>query len=213
MNLGLTTSFIIGGILLLTIGMMNMSVSSSSTELTLTQITREKTATVSEMLSSDIQKIGYNRNGKTSPIFTEADGKKIEFRSNIDNSTDGSVETITWEFLHSSSGEVTSTSNPNDYILKRTVRKAATGSLVSETPITLGVTKFRVAYYNKYGVPLSDSLSTPVPGANLDDIKQMYITLRLESGEQVFKTPSSPGRYVPSVWEKRFSPPNLEETN
>lgn len=204
MNLGLITSYIIAGILLLSIVMMNMSVSSSSTEITLTQITRNKAAGISEMISNDIQKIGYNRSKQTSQMITLAEGKKIKFRSNIDNSSDGSVERVIWEFTNTA---VTSTNNPNDYELIRKVHNAS-GGIVSESPIRLGVTKFNIAYYDEYGVPLSDSLSTPV--ANPEDIKQLYISLQLESTDKVFSTPNSDGHYVISIWEKRFSPPNLE---
>ncbi|MGD8749354.1 MAG: hypothetical protein PVI44_12900 [Balneolaceae bacterium] len=207
MNIGLVTSYIIAGIILLAILTMNISLSSSSTELSLTQITREKAATISDMITHDIQKIGYNRNSKTSPIITTGEGKKIVFRSNIDNSTDNSVEIITWEFT---GNEVTTSDNPNDYILKRTVRDAASGSIITDTPIKSGVTGFRVSYFDDYGKPLSDTLSTPVSASDLSKIKQLHITIELQSGEKIYSTPSSPGRYVTSVWEKRFSPPNLE---
>lgn len=207
MNLGLITSYIIAGILLLSIIMMNMSVSSSSTEITMNQITRDKTAGISEMLSSDVNKIGYNRSDLTSQLLTIGEGKKIQFRSNIDNSSDNSVESVTWEFTNTA---VTSTNNPNDYVLKRTVRDVSTGNIINESPIKLGVTKFNIAYYNKYGVPLSDSLSTPIASSDLDDIRQLYISLKVESPDKVFSTPNSDGHYVISIWEKRFSPPNLQ---
>lgn len=207
MNLGLVTSYIIAGILLISIVAMNISVSGSSAELTIKQITHSKAATVSEMISDDIQKIGYNKLNKTSTMLTIAEGKKIQFRSNIDNSNDQSVETVTWEYTDT---EVTSTKNPKDHILKRTVRDLSTGTIISESPIKLGVTNFNIAYYNKYGIPLSDSLSTPVTGSNLNDIKQLYISLKLENGEIIKTTPNDPGSYIPTIWEKRFSPPNLQ---
>lgn len=207
MNLGLITSYIIAGILLLAIVMMNMSVSSSSTELTLAQITRDKAYSISEMISSDVQKIGYNRASRTSEMITVAEGKKLQFKSNIDNSSDKSVEIVTWQYTDT---EVTATGNPDDQVLVRTVRDAATGSIISESPIKLGVVKFNIAYYNDYGVPLADSLNTPVGATEMKDIRQMYISLKLESSEKVFSTPNSSGHYVPAIWEKRFSPPNLE---
>lgn len=207
MNLGLVTSYIIAGILLLSILTMNMSVSSSSTEITLTQITRSHAATISEMISGDVNKIGFNRTGLTNQLLTIGEGKKIQFHSNIDNSPDNSVESITWELTNNA---VTSTNNPNDYILKRTVREVSSGNIISESPIKLGVTKFNVAYYDEYGAPLVDSLATPVSASDLSNVKQLYIALKLGSADQVFSTPGSPGHYVISIWEKRFSPPNLE---
>lgn len=207
MNAGLITSFIVAGILLVSIITMNNSVSNNSTELTMTQFTRSKMATISKMMADDIQKIGYNRSGKTETMLKIGNGHKIKFYSNINNSEDGSVEEVTWELTDQ---EVTSTSNPNDHILKRTILYED-GS-VDETPISLGVTEFRIAYYNDYGVPLSDSLSTPVDSGLLDGVRQFYIKIKLESPEKIYASSNSSGRFVTSVWEKRFSPPNLEET-
>lgn len=208
MNAGLITSFIVAGILIVSIITMNNSVSNNSSELTLTQFTRERMATISKMVADDIQKIGYNRSGKTETILKIGNGHKIKFHSNIDNSDDGSVEEITWELTDQ---EVNSTSNPNDRILMRSVKDLESGT-VDETPIALGVTEFNIAYYNDYGVPLSDSLSTPVDSGLLDEVRQFYIKIKLESPEKIYTGTQSSGRFVTSVWEKRFSPPNLEET-
>lgn len=210
MNLGLVTSYIIGGIILLSILAMNISLSTSSTEITLTQMTREKVASVSELIAHDIQKMGYNRENKTDPILVKALPHKIEFNSNINNSTDNSVETVSWEFHKLESLEIPSTENPNDYILLRTV-KDATGSIIDETPVKLGVTNFEILYYNSYGEPTENYLSDP--NANINSIKQMYIKLSLESGDKIYYNAGNEGRYVKSVWEKRFSPPNLEDNN
>lgn len=207
MNLGLLTSYVVAGILLLAIVMMNMSVSSSSTELTLAQITRDKTATISEMISDDVQKIGYNRTSQTSEMITTAEGKTIQFKSNIDNSTDETVETVTWTY---STTEITSTENPHDQLLTRTVCCDASGDLISESPIKLGVVDFSVAYYDEYGAAISDSMPTPVSSTDRNNIKQLYISIKLASGDKVFSTPNSSGHYVKAIWEKRFSPPNLQ---
>lgn len=207
MNAGLITSYIIAGILMIAIISMNNSVSNSSSELTMNQMGREKLASISEMIASDIQKIGYNRAGKTEDKIKIANDHKIKFYSNINNSTDKSVEVVTWELT---SNEVSSTSNPNDYVLLRRVEDDA-GNLIDETNIELGVTNFKIGYYTGYGKPVSDSLSTPVTSSLLDDIKQLYIRVKIESPEKIYQGVNSEGRYMPSVWEKRFSPPNLEK--
>lgn len=201
MDLGVVASYIIAGMLLMAILMMNMSVSSSSTELTMTQITREKAATLTDMLEHDILKMGYNKTSKTSPIIELAENQKIRFRSNIDDSNDKSVETITWDLT---SDSVSTTQNPNDLVLKRTV----SGGITSETPITLGVIEFEIKYFDEYGKDVSDNMVTPI--SNPEDIKQLYIKLVLESPQKVYQGTNENGRYVKTVWEKRFSPPNLE---
>ncbi len=225
MNAGLLTSFIVAGILIVSIITMNNSVSNNSSELTMTQFNRSKMATVSKMISDDIQKIGFNGTEKTDPMLVEAGGKKITFRSDIDNEyedkkdeedkdtledmveNEDMVKEVTWEFTSDS----VDNSNPNDYVLMRTV-KDLSGEILKETPIALGVTEFNIAYYNDYGVPLSDSLSTPVT-SQIDYVKQFYIKIKLESPEKIYTGTNSSGRFVTSVWEKRFSPPNLECTD
>lgn len=208
MNLGLVTSYIIAGILLMAILAMNMSLSSSSTELTITQTTREKASGIVEIIEHDIKKMGYNRTNKTDPILVTADSNKIQFRSNIDNSYDNSVELVTWEFT---STEVTATKNPNDYVLMRTVKDLDTGA-EEKTPIKLGVVNFNIKYLDEYGEPVSNHMTTPVTGSDLENVRQLYIKLELESSEKVYQASGGDGRYVRTIWEKRFSPGNLEST-
>ncbi len=207
MNMGLVTSYVIGGILLIGILALNMSMSNSSTELTLTETTREKATGVQEMITHDIQKMGFNRNSKTSPVLVEADNQKIAFRSNIDNSSDNSVELITWEFTSTAVGN----GSPNAYVLKRTVEDVDTGSIISETPIRLGVTNFNIKYLDEYGQPVSNHMATPVASSDLNNIRQLYITLELQSTAKVYNNAGDDGRFIRTIWEKRFSPPNLED--
>lgn len=206
MDLGVVASYIIAGMLLMAILMMNMSVSSSTTELTMTQITREKAATVTDMLKHDILKMGYNKTKKTDPIIIEADSSKIQFQGNIYDGSSSSVKKVTWELTDD---PVTTTENPNDLILKRAVQDSASGIIEEETPITLGVTEFKIKYFDKYGEDISNNMLMPV--SNPEDIKQLYIKLVLESPQKVYQGTNDNGRYVKTVWEKRFSPPNLEK--
>lgn len=209
MNAGLLTSFIVAGILIVSIITMNNSVTNSSSELTMTQFTRERMSTISRMISEDIQKMGYNRTGKTDPVVQVANYHKIKFHSNIDNSTDNSVEVITWEFRKDL--EVTSSTNPNDRVLHRIVKNEDGTEEVTE--IELGVTEFQIGYYNDYGMSISnDSLTTPIDASLRDELKQFYIKLKVESPEKIVTGSNGTGRYITAVWEKRFSPPNLEET-
>lgn len=209
MNLGLVTSYVIAGVLFVAIVMMNLNLSSSSSELTVTQITKQHVATISEMLSYDITKIGYAQNGIvtdfTNPatgdaykMISYADSNKITFNGDVDNN--GSIDDITWEFTNS---EVSTTDNPNDFIL---IRKQGS----EETEIRIGVTRFHIAYYNKYGEQKENRMSTPISGSSLNNIKQIEIELILQSGETISYRPGDEGRYISSVWQKRFTPRNLE---
>jgi len=205
MNLGLVTSYVVAGILLIAILAMNMSLSSSSTELTLTQMTQEKASGVRETISHDFQKIGYNRSGKTDPILVAGYSDEIQFRANIDNSDDKSVELVTWRLT---SNEVSNTKNPNDVVLMRKVKDLNTGA-ETKTPIKLGVTDFNIKYLNVYGDTVSNHMSTPLSSSQLEDVKQLYVTLELQSSVKTYQQ-TGDGRYIRSIWKKRFSPPNLE---
>ncbi|MDX1586278.1 MAG: hypothetical protein R3222_06020 [Balneolaceae bacterium] len=214
MNLGLITSYIIAGMLMLAIVTMNINLSTSSSDLTLSQITKQHVQTVTDMLTYDIPKIGFAQNGKVTKynnpdtgsnykMITIADSDRLRFYSDVDNN--GQIDEVTWEFK--TSEPVTTTNNPNDFKLVRTQRNMATN--VSETTeITLGVTEFVINYYDEYGDNKTNKLSTPV--ANPDNIKQIDIELVMESKEKIRYSVNSDGRYVASAWEKRYTPRNLQ---
>lgn len=204
MNLGIITSYIIAGMIFLAIVMMNLKLSQSTTELTLSQNARQNVQTIADMLNYDIPKIGYDREEKiTGDMIQYAGSKKITFKSNIDNDTPGDVESITWEFTAT---PVAATGNPNDYELQRVQDGVS-------TQITLGVVNFNIRYYDSYGKAREDSMTTPIAAADLSSIRQIQIEVVCESPEPISNIGSSGGRYLRSAWEKRFSPGNLEEFN
>jgi len=204
MNFGLMTSYFIGGILLLSILSMNTNLNRSSGELTLSQITREHTSTIGEMITYDIPKIGYDIKEKLSQPILRADSNLIEFEANLDNS--GDVEQVLWEFTNAS---VNASENPNDRILKRRIKSKSTGTVVQHTKIELGVTQFRIRYYETYGDEQAKQLPTPVSAGDLDKIKQIEIQLVVESDQQLYGIWGGENDFVKSAWEKRFSPGNL----
>jgi hypothetical protein len=214
MNLGLITSYIIAGMLMLAIITMNINLSTSSSDLTLTQIQKQHVQTVTDMMTYDIPKIGFAQNGKVTTynnpdtgtsynMITTADDNRIRFYSDIDNN--GQIDEITWWF--DTSDAVTTTNNPNDFKLVRTQRNMAT-NVTESTEITLGVTKFVINYYDEYGDSKANKLSTPV--ADPSTIKQIDIELVIESKEKIRYSVNADGRYVASAWEKRFTPRNLQ---
>lgn len=204
MDAGLITSYIIAGILLISMLMMNIRVNQNSAEITLTQITREKADAIADMIYDDIPNMGYDNDGKTAQIITEADSSKISFYRKIDPSNSDPAELVTWEFTDT---PVNETENPNDRVLTRTV-----GGDVTE--IKLGVTDFEIWYFDDFGLSTipedNEYLARPVAATNLSDIKQIYIALELESAEQIYTGPGGTGRYIQTAWEKRYSPGNIE---
>ncbi|MDZ7692731.1 MAG: hypothetical protein U5K69_16665 [Balneolaceae bacterium] len=201
MNLGLVTSFIIGGLLLLSILTVNFRVSHSSAELTLSGNVKQHASAIADMVSHDVSKVGYNWMGKiNNPIIT-ADSNKFVFKVNIDNDNSNTVEQVTWEF---GTAALTSTPNPNDMILNRMVTRD--GTSVSNTDIKLGVTEFTVRYYSDVGS--NTPMSTPV--ANPENIRQVEIDLKVETKQKFYTSSSSNGRFIVSSWQKRFSPINIQ---
>ena len=206
MNAGIIISYIVAGIILVSMLMMNIRVSNSNIEITLTQITREKAATITDMLYDDIPNIGYNLLNPTTDLITIADSSKIQFYRKIDPLSPGDPELITWQLL---SGSLDETMNPNDKIL---LRKVFVNGSEEITEIKLGVTDFRIWYFDDHGLSTlpedGEFLSTPVSATMRDSIKQIYIALELQSPEPL--TEGGQQRYIKSVWEKRFSPGNLD---
>lgn len=207
MNLGLVTSYIIGGILLLSILMMNRNVSQTTTELTMSTVTKNHVDVVKDILSHDIPKVGYRSEGIIYDRIIEADSNKFVFKGNIYNEDPEVIKQITWLFTEE---PVTTTENPNDYILKRK-EKNTSGSMENITGITTGVSQFQISYYSS-----DDKLtpmSTPVSAEKFQDIRQIEIKLVIEAPQKIYKNFSSDGRYVKSVWQKRFTPINLIKDN
>lgn len=207
MNIGLITSYIIAGIILISLLMMNMRVSTSSAEITLSHITREKTLAITDLLYYDIPNMGYDRFGTTPDVITIADSSTIQFYRKIDRNTTGDPELITWELTDQ---PIPETPNPDDRVL---LRKVEVGGVEEVTEIRQGVTRFRLWYFDEHGLSSLPAdgqfLATPVSAVLRDSIKQIYIALELQSEEPI-RINENNERFVRAAWEKRFSPNNLE---
>lgn len=198
MNLGLTTSFIIAGILLLSILSMNQNISQSSQELTMRNITQLHTGTVAQILEKDIPNIGYQQGGTIASPIKDAQTKLIRFESDIDN--DGTTETIEWEFTDE---EVVTSANPNDKVLVRSVNGG-------DSEFKTGITNFEILYLDEHRNEISESLLSSLLGgaqSERDKIRFIEITFTIQSKEQVGR----PGKakYTETTWEKQFTPQNL----
>lgn len=197
MNFNIVISFIIAGILLLMLAAMNLGVGNSSTELVLSQAKQSQKIDIQEVISNDFPKIGYDFNASIDTLISSVTDTSIVFFSNIDNSADGSIETVSWIFT---SEEVTSTVNDQDRILRRTV-----GSDVLD--IKLGVTNFRLRYYDALGS--NTPLTPPLTSAQIESIRQIEVSIEVQSAEEVSSINRGDKRYIRSIWTKRFTPRNL----
>ncbi len=197
MNINLVTSFIIGGTLLLMLARMNISVGQSATEVAISGNKQMLKSDIQEVVSYDFPKIGYDFSNSIINPIVSADSTSITFKSNLDNSPDSTVETIVWEFT---SNEVTSTPNPNDYVLIRSIDGVS-------QDIIAGVTKFKLNYYDDLGdeVPLS----IPLSAADISSIRQIEVVLELQSAEAISTFGNADQNYIITIWSKRFTPRNL----
>jgi hypothetical protein len=207
MNLGLVTSYIIAALLTLSIIMMNLRVSNSSTELTLTQITRQHLISLSDMLNDDFSNMGYNVYEKTDQILVYADDHRISFYRNIQDDATREPERITWEYY--TGNPIALEKNPNLHAMTRTVYDPNSGE-TDVTYINSGASKFRLHYFDTHGASLDSALTTPLSGADLVNVKQIYLELEVQSLEPLFSSGNPDGRFIRTVYEKRFSPKNLE---
>jgi hypothetical protein len=211
MNLGIVISYIIAGMILLSIAMMNIRVQNSTAELTITQIVREHVVSITDILNDDLPNMGYDVNRTTlqnddvgNRILHYANANRIRFYRNLSNDPTRTPDRITWELIDDNPAS----GNPNIKTLARIVEFESAGT-PDTTKIRLGVTEFQLRYYDTVGAPLSSNMSPPGSGLNLSDVKQIHVVLEVQSREPVYNRATGPGRFVRTVWDKRFTPSNL----
>jgi hypothetical protein len=192
MNLGLTTSFIIGGLLMVMIVTLNVRMGQHASEMTLHGMSQMSTENISEIIMHDFTKIGYNETGPIDDAVSIAEADRIQFESNLDNNAGGAVETVTWELSDST---LTGTKNSNHRLLTRTV-----GSDVTE--ITLGVNRFDLFYYLEGS---TTPLTFPISASNRENISRIEIVLEVQPREGT----GANEHFTTSSWRKVITPPNL----
>lgn len=179
MNLTLVSTFIIGTMMLLAIVTINLNLAKNSMDSMSDQQAKMQVDVIAGVLGYDLRKIGYM---VESDNFVEATPTKLTFRGDLEDK--GTIDVVSWE-VHQNT-EVTETSNPNDFLVTRTVN----GDV---TPIKLGVVKFEFSYYNANMIP------TTVP----DDIRSIRVKVVTESTQPIA------GKYMSAAWEKVFTPSNI----
>ncbi len=179
MNLSLISSFIIGTILLLSLLKVNMNLAENSMDSMNDHIAKVNINNVAKVINHDFRKIGYGISGTS---LQEATLTRISFEGDLDD--DGVVDQVSWEY--DTAQEVTETTNPDDYVLIRTINGTS-------TPIKLGVVKFELTYYD------AQNQITTI----LDDIRRIDIQMICESASPI------DGKYMEAGWEKKFIPLNI----
>jgi len=178
MNLGMVTSFIVGGILLLSILQLDARVLNNTHNSTFDIVAKNNMVGLSSVISFDMRKVGY---GTSDEAFLTAASNELSFQGDIDN--DGTVDTVTWTY--DTTAAVSGTKNPGDYELTRTVN----GSSMDMSAVITGLTW---TYFDSTGN------ETHV----LSYIQSLKVELICQSPEMVN------GDYTQSAWERSFYPVN-----
>ncbi len=161
-------SMIIGGFLMLLLWRLDdaavRNIYNNSKELTLQQ----NLAVTAMILENDFRRIGYCKtytNIPTTNVITSASDSSISFLTDVYDV--GDVNTL--KYYVGSPSELLSTPNPRDRFLYRVVD--------SETPasVNLGITQFRLVYFDQLG----DTLHSPVSDPSL--IASMEINIAVEN--------------------------------
>ena len=192
MNLGITTSFIVGGLLLLSIMHMTFTVQSNSTQTTLQSISKNKVQAISQTISADFQRMGYgvDLGDPVDDVIHSISSDKISFEADLHD--DGSPETITWEFTNT---EYSESQNPNDYELIRTGPvSSGSGSVES----TYAVTSFNLTYYEDDGTVTTNK--SEVDRIKIELVCESPQKITVSDGDDIF------GR---SFWQRTIVPPSI----
>lgn len=190
MRLGITTSFIIGGLLLVSMLYLNNQVFQNSYEITLNSTDKNRLETVRQIITQDFSRIGF---GNSSQINMFNPPHRINFSADVYGQ---GTSTVLWHFQENV--QVKETSNPDDRVLKRNGPVDDTGG---SKPTDFYVVDFELTGYSD------------VQGTNEttdeDEVKSLRIKIISESPEPI-TTGSGDPYYPRTIWEKLIVPSNLQ---
>jgi hypothetical protein len=154
-------STIIGGLLLLTLFRMNSTSVQNNYTYSGERIVQQNIVDVVSLLEYDFRKIGYSNDYTKVPdpayAIIQADSSSITFLTDISsgagNYGDGVIDTL--KYFIGPTSALTATPNPNDRILYRVVNHNAVGGS------NLGVTQFKLTYYDANGAKITSLPSSP----------------------------------------------------
>ena len=180
-DIELAGSFIIGGMLLLSILSLNADIMETATINSLGTIAQKNATVIVSILEYDIRKMGYKVPTGTE-VITDFTDSTITFLGDIND--DNSVDII--RYYLGPTSEPSDTENPNDRYLYRSFNGAA-------LDVALGMISWELTYYNSAGA----ATTTPA------DVRTIRISFTVETAFPFDET------YGSARWEGRFSPKNM----
>lgn len=198
MNIGIVTSYVIGGFMLISILAFNMSLNSTGQETTLSTINQEKRDNMVQILTCDFNGIGYSNDVFNNDPIKVSKSDEIKFRTSpacVDGGDDDAGEEI---ILYGDSDNlVTSTTNPDDFYLYRKDKNGTSRYLV---------TNFEITYYKKNVVSDEwEEVSGFSPGESQRNIK-VEVEVVIESEEPIRSSNHGDDVYHRTAWKRAFMP-------
>jgi len=185
MNIGLLTSFVIGGILLVSILAVNADLLQSGVQSSLNLDAKQNVATISTVVGQDLRKVGFRMPDTLSSVYA-MDSTRFGFYGDVDD--DGDIDSVEWVFLPNS--DESSSTNPND----RKCYRIMNGDTLS---LGTGVTELSFVFMDSTGTETGSA-------ATLRRIKTALTCESLGSTDNQFET---------SAWSQVFIPINLQTGN
>ncbi|MFD2532490.1 hypothetical protein [Gracilimonas halophila] len=194
MHYSLITTFLIGGLMLLSLLAFNISLSTTTQETTLSAINQFSSDDIAQVLSNDFKRIGFNDDNEDQtfeePVLATSDDTEIEFTINTTGST------IRW--YADSTSSVPSTTNPDDFYLYR----EEDGTITSYFPVVF----FEIKYLF-YDNASRQWIETPDP----ENAKRFEVEFMLESGESIRQKEITGAEYHRTAWKRTFTPHNINK--
>lgn len=179
MNVGIVGSFIVGGIVLISLLNVQLGVRQTADQQTMNLSAKQQLEAVVDLVEYDFPKIGY----LVGPAAVQnAQTNQITFQSDLyDQDT---ILTVAWRY--DTSQPNTETRNPNDFTLQRIINGQA-------STLNANIVEFDLQYEN------SDGNTT----VNPDSIRGIHVSIVCQSPELIND------RFYEAAWEKTFYPVNL----
>lgn len=188
-------SVAVGGMVLSMLITFNGNIVQEGSAQTIKMIAQSNFTAINDILEFSLRKMGYRVAAAPDSTILTADSNKIKFRGDFNN--DGTVDTLTY-FL--SPTAPTGNANGNTRMLLRTLNSQ------SAEHINIGITRFRLWYYDANGNPF-----TSYPVSRPSQIKSFKVAMNVESTVPYQLTTEKYVKFNPGVyWEKTIKPKNLK---
>ena len=186
--LDIVGSFIIGSLIILMVGNLNLQISATHRDNFYGSISQVEVVNAATVRESDFEKIGYNSTSSNKIIL--ADTSTIPFYSDYDD--DQTVEQVKYRI--GSTSALSGTQNPNDRPIYRQIDDGQS--------MLIGAAKYlKFVYYDSLGNQISYQALTGQSSRNI--VKMIQVNLIYESPFLI------DGNYQTTQWKKTFNPKNL----